>query len=65
MIPVAREVIKLRTEQGPIQDAAQLAKILGGEPATGVFWERVDSALADASAAEAPGGTRPVSRSRS
>jgi helix-hairpin-helix protein len=51
----ARAILKFRAEHGPIQDAGQLAKILGPWPVAETLWERVDFAPSEATAPEAPG----------
>ena len=51
----ARAIVDFRAQHGPIQDAGQLAKILGSGPVADTIWERVDFAPADATAPEAPG----------
>jgi competence ComEA-like helix-hairpin-helix protein len=50
----ARAIVQFRAEHGPIENARQLAQILGGSPATEAIWERVDFTPAEATAPEAP-----------
>jgi Helix-hairpin-helix motif len=51
----ARAILKFRAEHGPIQDARELAKILGPWPVAETIWERVDFAPSESTAPEAPG----------
>ena len=51
----AQAILDFRAEHGPIQDAGQLAKILGRWPVAAAMWERVDFDPADDTAPEAPG----------
>src|SRR2546427_1692710 len=51
----ARAILEFRTEHGPIQDAAQLAKILRAWPVAEAIWERVAFDPAEGTAPEAPG----------
>ena len=50
-----RAILKFRAEHGPIQDASQLAKILGMWPVSEAMWERVEFIPSDSTAPEAPG----------
>ena len=50
-----RAIVRFRAEHGPIQDAAQLAKILGSWPIAPAMWERVEYDPAENTAPEAPG----------
>jgi DNA uptake protein ComE-like DNA-binding protein len=49
-----RAIITFRAEHGPIQDASQLAKILG-TPIAPATWERVEFDPSESTAPEAPG----------
>jgi len=51
----AEAILKFRALHGPIQDASQLARILGGRPAPETLSDRADFSPADATAPEAPG----------
>ena len=51
----ARAILEFRAEHGPIENAAQLAKILRPWPVTEAIWERVDFDPAETTAPEAPG----------
>jgi competence protein ComEA len=51
----AQAILDFRAEHGPIQDAGQLAKILGRGPIAAAMLERVDFDPADDTAPEAPG----------
>ena len=51
----AEAILKFRAEHGPIQDASQLARILGGRPVPETLSDRADFSPADATAPEAPG----------
>ncbi len=51
----AEAILKFRALHGPIQDASQLARILGGRPAPETLSDRADFPPADATAPEAPG----------
>jgi len=51
----ARAILNFRAEHGPIQDANQLATILGTWPATEAMWEQVEFAPSESTAPEAPG----------
>ena len=51
----ADTILRFRAEHGPIRDEVQLAELLGGRLAPGVFSERADFSPADATAPEAPG----------
>jgi DNA uptake protein ComE-like DNA-binding protein len=48
-------ILRFRAEHGPIQDPAQLARIVGGRPLSPSLLERVDFTPADATSPEAPG----------
>jgi hypothetical protein len=50
-----RAIVSFRTEHGPIQDAAQLAKVLGSWPIAPDLWDRVEYQPAENTAPEAPG----------
>ncbi|PYM92993.1 MAG: hypothetical protein DME04_13140 [Candidatus Rokuibacteriota bacterium] len=50
-----RAILTFRAEHGPIQDASQLAKILGMWPVSEAMWERVEFIPSDSTAPEAPG----------
>jgi hypothetical protein len=50
-----RAILKFRAEHGPIQDASQLAKVLGGWPGAEAMWERVEFDPAETTSPEAPG----------
>jgi hypothetical protein len=51
----ARAILRFRAEHGPIQDATQLAAILGAWPVAETIWDRVAFDPADSTAPEAPG----------
>ena len=51
----AQAIVTFRGEHGPIENAGQLAKILGRWPVAEAIWERVDFAPAESTAPEAPG----------
>jgi len=51
----AQAILNFRTQHGPIQDAAQLARILRQWPVAETLWTRVDFAPAEPTAPEAPG----------
>ena len=51
----AEAILKFRAEHGPIVDASQLARILGGRPVPEALSDRADFSPADATAPEAPG----------
>ena len=51
----ADAILRFRAEHGPIVDADQLARILGGRPAPESFSERADFSPSDSTAPEAPG----------
>ena len=51
----AEAILKFRTEHGPIQDAEQLARILGGGSADEALSEQADFSPSDTTAPEAPG----------
>ncbi len=51
----ADAILRFRAEHGPILDAYQLARILGGRPAPEAFSERADFSPSDSTAPEAPG----------
>jgi competence ComEA-like helix-hairpin-helix protein len=51
----AEAILKFRAEHGPIVDASQLARILGGRSMPAALTERADFSPADATAPEAPG----------
>jgi DNA uptake protein ComE-like DNA-binding protein len=51
----AEAILKFRAEHGPIQDARQLAAILGGPSLAGTLSERADFSPAEGTAPEAPG----------
>jgi DNA uptake protein ComE-like DNA-binding protein len=48
-------ILRFRAEHGPIQDPAQLGRILGSRLLSPSLLERVDFAPAEATAPEAPG----------
>lgn len=48
-------ILKFRAAHGPIQDAAQLASIVGGRPLSPHLLERIDFSPAEATSPEAPG----------
>ncbi len=50
-----RAILTYRAEHGPIQDANQLASILGTWPVAETIWERVEFAPSESTAPEAPG----------
>jgi DNA uptake protein ComE-like DNA-binding protein len=50
-----RAIVTFRAEHGPIQDARQLATILGSWPLAPAMLERVEFAPSDSTAPEAPG----------
>lgn len=51
----AEAILKFRAEHGPIVDASQLARILGGGSVPKSLSDRADFSPADATAPEAPG----------
>ena len=51
----AQAILRFRAEHGPIEDPAQLAKILGPWPIAAAIWEQVEFDPADSTAPEAPG----------
>jgi competence ComEA-like helix-hairpin-helix protein len=51
----AQAILDFRAKHGPIQDAAQLAKVLGPSSVAEAVLRRVDFAPADSTAPEAPG----------
>jgi hypothetical protein len=51
----AAAIVTFRVEHGPIQDATQLAAILGVEHAADSLLARVDFSPSDSTAPEAPG----------
>jgi len=50
-----RAILTYRAEHGPIQDASQLARILGTWPVAESMWDRVEFAPSESTAPEAPG----------
>jgi DNA uptake protein ComE-like DNA-binding protein len=48
-------IVRFRAEHGPIGDADQLARILGGHPLDDMLKERADFSPSDSTAPEAPG----------
>jgi len=50
-----RAIVTFRAKHGPIQDANQLAKILGSWPIAPAMLERVEFAPSESTAPEAPG----------
>ena len=50
-----RAILTYRAEHGPIQDANQLASILGTWPVAESMWDRVEFAPSESTAPEAPG----------
>jgi len=50
-----RAILTYRAEHGPIQDANQLASILGTWPVAETIWDRVEFAPSESTAPEAPG----------
>jgi len=50
-----RAIVTFRAEHGPIQDANQLASILGTWPVAETIWDRVEFAPSESTAPEAPG----------
>ena len=48
-------ILRHRTENGPIKDAAELASIVGREAVTPALLEHVDFTPAETTAPEAPG----------
>ena len=53
--PEAATIVRLRSEHGPITDAAALARVLGNRPLADEVGARADFAPADSTAPEAPG----------
>ena len=51
----AAAIIRFRHAHGPIADAAQLSRVLGGRDLDEATRQHVDFALADETAPEAPG----------
>lgn len=51
----AEAIVRFRDEHGPIGDAAQLSRVLGGRELDAVTRERIDFAPAESTAPEAPG----------
>lgn len=51
----AKAILRFRAEHGPIRDAAELARILGGRPVTELEAELVDFTPSGDTAPEAPG----------
>jgi hypothetical protein len=51
----AMAIVTFRAEHGPIQDAAELTRILHGWPVSDADLERVDFDPADSTAPESPG----------
>jgi DNA uptake protein ComE-like DNA-binding protein len=52
---LAHRIVRFRTEHGPIRDAAELGKILGGDRVTPALLAHVDFDPAEVTAPEAPG----------
>jgi helix-hairpin-helix protein len=50
-----RAILTYRAEHGPIQDASQLARILGTWPVAESMLDRVEFAPSESTAPEAPG----------
>jgi DNA uptake protein ComE-like DNA-binding protein len=48
-------IVRFRAEHGPIEDARQLAAILGAPPLADTLLEQADFSPAEATAPEAPG----------
>jgi hypothetical protein len=48
-------IVRFRHEHGPIADAAQLSRVLGGRDLDATTRERIDFDPADSTAPEAPG----------
>jgi competence ComEA-like helix-hairpin-helix protein len=51
----AEAILEFRVEHGPIQDARQLATVLGAWPVAEAIWEHVEFDPSDTTAPEAPG----------
>ena len=51
----AEAIVRFRAEHGPIRDAEQLGRVLGGWPEVEAVREWLDFSPADATAPEAPG----------
>ena len=51
----ALAIVRFRREHGPVRDARELVRILGGRSVPEAAWEGIDFAPADATAPEAPG----------
>jgi len=48
-------IVRFRAEHGPIGEADQLARILGGHPLDAMLKKRADFSPSDSTAPEAPG----------
>ena len=51
----ARAILEFRATHGPIQNAAELARILGAWPVASPIWDRVEFDPSAGTAPEAPG----------
>lgn len=51
----ATAIVKFRAEHGPIQDAAELARVLSGRRLSDADLQRLDFDPADSTAPESPG----------